>query len=205
MLSAGRTFGTKLPDGSWTGLMGMVVREVSKAPVVLKQSIGSPYTKNSRACLLCLMTSAASRQNSCDCCFQEVDLCVVPVALSPVRAEAVEYTLPLWTGRLNIVGGLGRLKVNPWGFLLPLTHLVWVATLMALLEVLAVQYLFSLCLPGRVLGRDSWQANTFSFVRVILQQGNTSGTVPSSSLVAVALRLEVFLSLRKQQSCPNED
>ena len=30
MVSPERTFGTKLPDGSWTGLVGMVVREVSE-------------------------------------------------------------------------------------------------------------------------------------------------------------------------------
>lgn len=28
VVSPERTFGTKLPDGSWTGMMGMVVREV---------------------------------------------------------------------------------------------------------------------------------------------------------------------------------
>ena len=30
VLSRERTFGTKLPDGSWTGMIGMVVREVSR-------------------------------------------------------------------------------------------------------------------------------------------------------------------------------
>lgn len=30
VVSKDRTFGTKLPDGSWTGMMGMVVREVRK-------------------------------------------------------------------------------------------------------------------------------------------------------------------------------
>ena len=30
MVSPERTFGSQLPDGSWTGMMGMVVREVSK-------------------------------------------------------------------------------------------------------------------------------------------------------------------------------
>ncbi|KAK8384814.1 hypothetical protein O3P69_014397 [Scylla paramamosain] len=48
VLSPERTFGTKLPDGSWTGMMGMVVREVSEAkdgkvrplqPCVLKVSV----------------------------------------------------------------------------------------------------------------------------------------------------------------------
>ena len=29
VVSPDGTFGTRLPDGSWTGLMGMVVREVS--------------------------------------------------------------------------------------------------------------------------------------------------------------------------------
>ncbi|KAK8385010.1 hypothetical protein O3P69_014522 [Scylla paramamosain] len=32
MLASGRTFGTKLPDGTWTGMMGLVAREVSTAP-----------------------------------------------------------------------------------------------------------------------------------------------------------------------------
>lgn len=33
VLSPERTFGAKLPDGSWTGMMGMIVREVSETNI----------------------------------------------------------------------------------------------------------------------------------------------------------------------------
>ncbi|XP_063884887.1 glutamate receptor ionotropic, delta-2-like [Scylla paramamosain] len=127
VLSPERTFGTKLPDGSWTGMMGMVVRE-------------------------------------------EVDFGAGPFMLSPVRAAAGDHTTTIWTGNVKMVSGLRGLKINPWGFLLPLTPLVWTATLTALFGVLSVLQLLSSCLPDKTLCRGGWSANTFSPVRVLLQQ-----------------------------------
>ncbi|KAK8384650.1 hypothetical protein O3P69_014312 [Scylla paramamosain] len=122
VLSSDRTFGTIMPDGSWTGMMGMVVRE-------------------------------------------EVDFGGVPFMLSPARAAAGDYTAMMWTGNVMILGGLGGLKIDPWGFLLPFTLIVWAAALTALLSVLALLEIFSFSLSSKTLHRGA-----FSPVRVLLQQ-----------------------------------
>ncbi|XP_045124017.1 uncharacterized protein LOC123511973 [Portunus trituberculatus] len=128
-LASGRSFGTKLPNGSWSGMMGLVARE-------------------------------------------EVDLGAAPIAISQTRAEAVDFTMPLWTGRVRIVSGRGELETDPWGFLLPLTPLVWSATLISLAVVCAALLLPSSFLPGRVMSRADFRS-----VRVLLQQGEASGTM----------------------------
>ncbi|XP_063884804.1 uncharacterized protein LOC135113493 [Scylla paramamosain] len=132
VLSPERTFGSRLPNGSWTGMMGMVVRE-------------------------------------------EAQFATGPFSLSPVRVSAADYTVPFWTGSLKIVGGLGGVRIDQWGFLLPLTFLVWVCTLAALLGVL-VLLLIPFYLPDTKLGRGGWSADTLNCVRVLLQQGEASRT-----------------------------
>ncbi|MPC71007.1 Glutamate receptor [Portunus trituberculatus] len=124
VLSPDRTFGNLLPNGSWTGMVGMVVRE-------------------------------------------EVDFAAGPFMLSPARAAATDYTLAVWTGDLRMVSGLRGLKIDPWGFLLPLSPLVWVVTMTALVGMLAVLQVLHFYHPSRSLLRC---ANTFSSVRVLLQQ-----------------------------------
>ncbi|XP_045124010.1 probable glutamate receptor, partial [Portunus trituberculatus] len=130
VLSPERTFGTKLPDGSWTGMIGMVVRE-------------------------------------------EADFSPGPFTFSHVRYEAIDYTYPLHHASVKILSGLSGLETDPWGFLLPLTPLVWIASLVVLLGVLAALQVFSFCVPNsthKTLCYDSWSANTFSPARVLLQQ-----------------------------------
>ncbi|KAK8384784.1 hypothetical protein O3P69_014380 [Scylla paramamosain] len=146
-----KTFGTKLPNGSWTGMMGMVVRE-------------------------------------------EADFSPAPFALNPARNEAVDPSAVYGIVEVRILSGLTGLKIDPWGFLLPLTPLVWAVTLAALLGVLFVLHLFPSCLPCRSLLRGGWSANTFSPVRVLLQQGEASGTVldPSCWVLPCVLMVSVL-------------
>ena len=113
--------------------------------------------------------------------------------LSPARAAAGDYTAVMWTGNVMILGGLGGLKIDPWGFLLPLTPIVWAAALMALLSVLALLKMFSFILSNKTIHHC-----TFSPVRVLLQQGETLGSVSLWCLASVR-------TLREQQSCPNKD
>ncbi|XP_045123997.1 uncharacterized protein LOC123511954 [Portunus trituberculatus] len=134
VLSLDRTFGRKLPNGSWTGMMGMIVRE-------------------------------------------ETDFGLGPFSLSPVRVAAADHTIPIWTGNMKMVSGLTGLKVDPWGFLLPLRSLVWTTTLIALLGVLAALQIFSSCLSNGMFCQNRWSANIFSPVRALLQQGESSGTI----------------------------
>lgn len=102
---------------------------------------------------------------------QEVDLGAGPFILIPVRAEAFDYTQAIWNDQATIMSGLGGRKVDPWGFTLPLTPLVW-AAILTTLGVLVVLQLFPSCLSCRVLDRGGWPTgNAFKCVRVILQQG----------------------------------
>ncbi|KAK8384916.1 hypothetical protein O3P69_014465 [Scylla paramamosain] len=146
VLSPERTFGTRLPDGSWTGLMGMVVRE-------------------------------------------EVDFSPGPFINSLVRSQAADHTTAFYIGNVRIIAGLTGLEVDPWGFVLPLTALVWVATLTALLGVITLLYLISSILPSNMMS-----ANTFSPVRVLLQQGEGSGSVlgPSCRGLSCVLKVSVL-------------
>ncbi|XP_063884803.1 glutamate receptor 1-like [Scylla paramamosain] len=148
VLSPDRTFGTMLSDGSWTGMIGMVVRE-------------------------------------------EVDIAAGPFMLSPARAAIIDYTVAVWTGDLRMVSGLRGLKIDPWGFLLPLTPLVWAVTLTALVGILVVLQVLHFYLPGRSLHYCGWAADTFSPVRVLLQQGETSGTVRGPSCRGLPCLLKV--------------
>ncbi|XP_063885580.1 glutamate receptor 1-like [Scylla paramamosain] len=151
VLSPERTFGSRMADGSWTGMIGMVVRE-------------------------------------------EADFSPGPFAFSHVRYEAVDYTYALFHASVKILSGLTGLETDPWGFLLPLTPLVWAVTLAALLGVLLILKLFPSCLPGRSLLRGGWTANTYNPVRVLLQQGEASGTAldPSCRMLPRVLKVSMF-------------
>ena len=99
---------------------------------------------------------------------QEVHFAAGPFMLSPERAAAGDYTAAVWNGDVRIVSGLGRLKIDPWGFLLPFTPLVWTGALITLIWLTAVLQVFSSFLPGKVL--------CFNPVRILLQQGKVLGT-----------------------------
>ncbi|XP_071540830.1 uncharacterized protein [Panulirus ornatus] len=122
-------WGTKKADGSWTGMVGMVLRK-------------------------------------------EVDLGVGPFSLNGVRAEVVDYMDLVVHDTLEIIGGLGRPEVDPWGFLLPLGPLVWTAILAALLVVPGMVLLLLFCFPRKAPQRDTWKRdNIFLYFRILLQQG----------------------------------
>ena len=92
-----------------------------------------------------------------------------------MRVLAADYTVPFWTGSLKIVGGLGGVRIDQKGFLLPFTFLVWMCTLTALLAVLLLMLIPSY-LPDTKLSRSGWSADTLSCVRVLLQQGEATRT-----------------------------
>lgn len=88
-----------------------------------------------------------------------------------MRASITDYAVPIMYGNTRIGSSLGRQKIDPWGFLLPLTPLVWAAILTALLGILAALQLLLSSLQGRTLSHGGWPANALNCVRVILQQG----------------------------------
>ncbi|XP_045124130.1 probable glutamate receptor [Portunus trituberculatus] len=127
VVSPDGTFGTRLPDGSWTGLMGMVVRE-------------------------------------------EADFAPGPFIINPQRYEAAQAAAPYSGSNIRILGGLKGLEMDPWGFLFPLTPLVWTVTLVMLVGVHFVLQVLPSCLLGKRLCSEAWLMDPSHSMRVLLQQ-----------------------------------
>ncbi|KAK4322814.1 hypothetical protein Pmani_006479 [Petrolisthes manimaculis] len=95
-----------------------------------------------------------------------------PLVRTAVRTEAVDFTDPILIDRMIILAGNGSPEVDPWGFMLPLTPVVWLAFFSSLLFLLSSVYL----LVFFIWLKDTCQITqlgdiSFAYVRVLLQQG----------------------------------
>nr|XP_045593556.1 uncharacterized protein LOC123755121 [Procambarus clarkii] len=100
---------------------------------------------------------------------EEVDVGLGPFSVSASRAEVVDFTWPISVYYGKILGGRGRLVVDPWGFVLPLTPLVWAAILATLLVLPLTVSLLSSCVSVRTPGECI--EDTFRFITIFLHQG----------------------------------
>ncbi|XP_071548112.1 probable glutamate receptor [Panulirus ornatus] len=101
----------------------------------------------------------------------EADFAAQLFIVTTSRAEAVDFTGPVVIEYLKLMSGRGLPEVDPWGFLLPLTPLVWASTLVTLVVLPTVVVLLaSWSSLKTVVVQDSWLQNTFVFIRVLLQQ-----------------------------------
>ncbi|KAK4310304.1 hypothetical protein Pmani_018123 [Petrolisthes manimaculis] len=105
---------------------------------------------------------------------KEIDVGLGPFGVTSVRAEVVDYTVPLVVDYARILGGRGSQEVDPWGFLLPLKITVWVSILISLLVVLIcwqlLKFIMHINTPSH---RITWNIifkEIFNLVRIMLQQ-----------------------------------
>ncbi|XP_071526999.1 probable glutamate receptor [Panulirus ornatus] len=101
---------------------------------------------------------------------EEVDVAFAPFGVTSTRAEVIDFTHPMLIQYWTMLGARGRPEVDPWGFLLPLTPLVWVAILTTLLLMPAVVEILSTCLSFKDADYENWLSTTFAFLQVLLQQ-----------------------------------
>ncbi|XP_071545451.1 probable glutamate receptor [Panulirus ornatus] len=101
---------------------------------------------------------------------ESADIGVGPFSTSSSRAEVVDFTWPVSQDQWKILAGRGRPEVDPWGFLLPLTPLVWVAILTTLLVVVAARGLLLISCSFKTTTRSMRSPDAFTFTRVLLQQ-----------------------------------
>ncbi|XP_071526982.1 glutamate receptor-like [Panulirus ornatus] len=122
------SWGNKMKNGSWTGMVGMVGRK-------------------------------------------EVDFGLGPFSARSPREEMVDFTRPVMLDDHRVIARRGRPEVDPWGFLLPLKPLVWVAILTTLLIVLAIVLLLS-SYSGLTSNANTDKASNmvYDYIRVLLQQ-----------------------------------
>nr|XP_053630360.1 glutamate receptor U1-like [Cherax quadricarinatus] len=123
-------WGVRLKNGTWTGMLGMVMRE-------------------------------------------EVGIGAGPFSIDENRALVVDYTAPILIDYMRILGARGLPEVNPWGFLFPLTLLVWVAILATLIILAFAKFLMSSCISLKSDSKRNWFKITFDYARILLQQDYT--------------------------------
>ncbi|KAK4320101.1 hypothetical protein Pmani_009007 [Petrolisthes manimaculis] len=124
-----------------------------------------------------------------------------PFGMSAVRAEAVDFTDPILIDYARILAGKGNPEVDPWGFLLPLTPVVWLAFFSSLLFLLSSVYL----LVFFVWLKDFCQIIqlgdiSFAYVRVLLQQDTRIGNVKWWSRLVLGSWMLLTLVLTRSYS-----
>ncbi|XP_069188800.1 uncharacterized protein [Procambarus clarkii] len=100
---------------------------------------------------------------------KEVDIGLGPIGISASRAQVLDFTWPVTTEYGRIMGGRGRPEVDPWGFVFPLTPLVWVAILTTLLVLPLTVYLLSSCIFLK--DHRELLEYVYNITRIFLQQG----------------------------------
>lgn len=101
---------------------------------------------------------------------QEADIALGPFGVSYDRAQVVDFTESLFFDARGLLSSKGVPEIDPWGFLYPLTWLVWAAVAAAVGVV---------CAATAVLGRQrggvvsvEWLGGVlFQDVRVFFNQG----------------------------------
>ncbi|KAG7162309.1 Glutamate receptor ionotropic, NMDA 2B-like 1, partial [Homarus americanus] len=100
----------------------------------------------------------------------EAHFCVGPLTVTTSRTEVVDFTSSLELRYLNILAGRGRTELDPWGFLLPFSQLVWAAILTALLVLLVATSFLPSCLTYVTAWSRNRVEEPFVYIRLLLNQ-----------------------------------
>lgn len=92
--------------------------------------------------------------------------------MSAVRAEAVDFSVPILIDYARILAGRGSPEVDPWGFMLPLTPVVWMIFFSSLVILQVSVYLLLLFDQHEDISQIFQLEDIISaYLRVLLQQG----------------------------------
>ncbi|KAK4326017.1 hypothetical protein Pmani_003440 [Petrolisthes manimaculis] len=107
---------------------------------------------------------------------------VGPFALISSRAEVIDYFQPIFVDYIRVMGGRGDLKVDTWGFLLPLEVYVWILIVASLVLLASVMLILPLCVKSETtetsevfVGVGGRSSGVDSLLRILLQQRKLCG------------------------------
>ncbi|XP_066942982.1 glutamate receptor ionotropic, delta-1-like [Macrobrachium rosenbergii] len=104
---------------------------------------------------------------------KETDLALGPFGHSSSRAKVVDFSMSFYYDDRCITARKGLPKIDPWGFLLPLSPEVWAGIAGALIVGWVAMVLFTYLSVGKSVAAEMDGAPTllFQHVRVLLNQG----------------------------------
>lgn len=102
---------------------------------------------------------------------QEAEVALGPFNMNPSRNMLMDIVGFILLNRYRVLAARGRPTIDPWGFLLPLTPMVWMGTLTTLLGIMGMILVLRKYLLFQSPDIDSRRIGPFSCVRIILQQG----------------------------------
>ncbi|XP_068228758.1 glutamate receptor ionotropic, delta-1-like [Palaemon carinicauda] len=115
----------------------------------------------------------------------EADFTTGPHDITEIRSKYIDFTIPLIFDARKFVVAQKQAEVDPWGFLYPLSALVWVLTLVSLCIVAVLT-----SVVGRNYSKDPFllylYAVVFHTYRLLLQQGITMKLRKTPERVLVA-------------------
>lgn len=94
--------------------------------------------------------------------------------MNAARYEKLDFTEPIITDYLRILARKGSPEVDPWGFLFPLSTVVWVTFLSALFFMIFAVHLLAFFFQSEVTHQIVRLDDTFLiYLKVFLQQGKS--------------------------------
>lgn len=101
---------------------------------------------------------------------QEADIALGPFGVNYDRAQVVDFTESLFFDARSLLSSKGIAEIDSWGFLYPLTWLVWAAVAASVCVVCAATAVLGRWRGGGVSGE--WLGDVlFQDVRVFFNQG----------------------------------
>nr|XP_053641776.1 uncharacterized protein LOC128695299 [Cherax quadricarinatus] len=101
---------------------------------------------------------------------EEADLSGSPLTVTASRSQVLDMTMPVMWSYLTFVGSLGRPEIDPWGFVLPFTPVLWLIVFVSMFIMMATMLALSSFPSIMSPGRKTWLDKSLNFLKILLQQ-----------------------------------
>ncbi|XP_068214364.1 glutamate receptor-like [Palaemon carinicauda] len=99
---------------------------------------------------------------------KEVDFALGPFGITYLRSKVIDYTDPLVVDYGQILGRRGNTEVDPWGFLMPLTPMIWAATFGTLFVIIVLSFIVTRV--DQYVSAPLSKVPPYTYIRAFLQQ-----------------------------------
>ncbi|XP_068214363.1 glutamate receptor ionotropic, kainate glr-3-like [Palaemon carinicauda] len=99
---------------------------------------------------------------------KDIDFTLGPFGITYIRSKVIDYTNPLIVDYGQILGRRGDTEVDPWGFLMPLTPMIWAATFGTLFVIIVLSFIVTRV--DQYVSAPLSKVPPYTYIRAFLQQ-----------------------------------